>query len=167
MERTLLEWKGEEKVSLGERIGEVLWDGMGFFFFAGYMNNCWHLDSHMFWGYPHGTVFFFHPPPAAVTVGKQYATPHLPSSIDVCFCERCTAICLTKPSAAPLWNKRQLWWWGLLANFTVHIARRTWNGGWRPIQITHVASACLWDRGAAIWYAWVVKLKPSLSRHEA
>lgn len=112
--------------------------------------------------------FFFHPPPAAVTVGKQYATPHLPSSIDVCFCERCTAICLTKPSpVAPLWNKRQLWWWGLLANFTVHIARRTWNGGWRPIQITHVASACLRDRGAAIWYAWVVKLKPSLSRHEA
>lgn len=40
------------------------------------------------------------PPPAAVTVGKQYATPHLPSSIDVCFGERCTAICLTKPNPA-------------------------------------------------------------------
>lgn len=39
-------------------------------------------------------------PPAAVTVGKQYATPHLPSSIDGRFCERCTAICLTKPNPA-------------------------------------------------------------------
>lgn len=89
-------------MSLGERIGEVLWSelpGMFRGFFAGYMNNCWHLDSHMFWGYPHGT-FFPLPPPAAVTVGKQYATPHLPSSIDVCFCERCTAICLTKPNPA-------------------------------------------------------------------
>lgn len=46
------------------------------------------------------TELFPLPPPAAVTVGKQYATPHLPSSVDVCFCERCTAICLTKPNPA-------------------------------------------------------------------
>lgn len=34
----------------------------------------------------HTGLLFFPPPPAAVTVGKQYATPRLPSSKGVCFC---------------------------------------------------------------------------------
>lgn len=116
MERALLEWKGEEKVSWGERIEERQWDNLGGMFFfvffssphhtspvVGYVNDCWHLDSHMFWGYAHRDPFFslsFHPPlpPAAETVGKQYATPHLPSSKGVCFCEQCPVIRLTKPN---------------------------------------------------------------------
>lgn len=104
MERALLEWKGEEKVSWGERIEERLWQNLGGMFpppphhispVVGYVNDCWHLDSHMFWGYAHRAA---PPPPAAVTVGKQYATPNLPSLKGVCFCEQCTVICLTKPN---------------------------------------------------------------------
>lgn len=108
MERTLPEWKGEKKVSWGERIEERQWENLGviFFFslhhisaFVRYVNDFWHLDTHMFWGYAHGAAFFF-PPPAAVTVGKQYATPSLPSLKGVCFCTNmCTVICLTKPKS--------------------------------------------------------------------
>lgn len=36
-----------------------------------------------------------HPPLAAVTVGKQYATPQR-VCVCVCLCEQCTVICLTK-----------------------------------------------------------------------
>lgn len=47
----------------------------------------------------HTELFFPLPPPAALTVGKQYATPCLPSLKSVCFCaSTCTAICLTKPN---------------------------------------------------------------------
>lgn len=42
-------------------------------------------------------LFFL--PPAAITVGKQYATPCLPILKYVCLCtSMCTVICLTKPN---------------------------------------------------------------------
>lgn len=47
------------------------------------------------------TELFFFPPTAAITVGKQYATPCLPSLKVVCFfASMCTVICLTKPNSA-------------------------------------------------------------------
>lgn len=84
------------------RIGEVLWSKIpGMFFFS--LQATWiivDILTLICYEVIHTEQFFFLPPPAAVTVGKQYATPHLPSSIDVCFCEWCTAICLTKPNPA-------------------------------------------------------------------
>lgn len=45
-----------------------------------------------------GLLFFSSLPQAAVTVGKQYATPQLPSSKGVCIIAgMCAVICLTKP----------------------------------------------------------------------
>lgn len=113
MERALLEWKGEEKVSWGERVEERQWHNLGgmfFFFFpplpSPHQPSCgvceWLLTSWLSYVLrlctQRSLFFFLSPPlpPAAETVGKQYATPHLPSSKGVCLCEQCTVIRLTK-----------------------------------------------------------------------
>ena len=93
-------------MSWGERTEERQWGNLGWMFFppihyispvVKYVNDFW--LSHVLRLHTQDCPPPSPPSPAAVTVGKQYATPCLPSLDCVCFwASMCPMICLTKPN---------------------------------------------------------------------